>query len=197
VAYADFVTAMMAFFMVMWICAQDQQTRESVQHYFNEPFQFFKDSVGQSRTPDKMGALFNQKNTGEVPNKEEVAMGRGRQSFSQNSTASRATKKVNDWLHGNDKAAQHWQAEAVEALKKASLSVDRPEDQALVEDKAAEILGDRMREQMKADLSSKKSGDSLHDDLLCEVLTDVNWTEIAEELLRHERLPNSSAIPER
>ena len=81
--------------------------------------------------------------------------------------------------------------------KKASLSVDRPEDQALVEDKAAEILGDRMREQMKADLSSKKSGDSLHDDLLCEVLTDVNWTEIAEELLRHERLPNSSAIPER
>jgi len=37
VAYADFVTAMMAFFMVMWITAQSRQIKQAVAHYFNEP----------------------------------------------------------------------------------------------------------------------------------------------------------------
>ena len=34
VAYADFVTAMMAFFMVMWILGMDEQTRKSIEGYF-------------------------------------------------------------------------------------------------------------------------------------------------------------------
>src|SRR3989440_7945784 len=35
VAYADFVTAMMAFFMVMWLLAQtDQTTRQQLSEYF-------------------------------------------------------------------------------------------------------------------------------------------------------------------
>ncbi len=38
VAYADFVTAMMAFFMVMWITAQNKQMKVAVAHYFNDPF---------------------------------------------------------------------------------------------------------------------------------------------------------------
>lgn len=38
VAYADFVTAMMAFFLVMWIVAQSQQVREAVAQSFNDPF---------------------------------------------------------------------------------------------------------------------------------------------------------------
>jgi chemotaxis protein MotB len=37
VAYADFVTAMMAFFMVMWISGQSAQVRESVAGYFENP----------------------------------------------------------------------------------------------------------------------------------------------------------------
>jgi chemotaxis protein MotB len=37
VAYADFVTAMMAFFLVMWITAQGKKVREAVAHYFNQP----------------------------------------------------------------------------------------------------------------------------------------------------------------
>jgi chemotaxis protein MotB len=37
VAYADFVTAMMAFFLVMWISAQSKQVKQAVAHYFNEP----------------------------------------------------------------------------------------------------------------------------------------------------------------
>ena len=38
VAYADFVTAMMAFFLVMWLVAQDQQIKEAVEHSFRNPF---------------------------------------------------------------------------------------------------------------------------------------------------------------
>jgi chemotaxis protein MotB len=37
VAYADFVTAMMAFFMVMWLTAQSNQVKEAVAEHFREP----------------------------------------------------------------------------------------------------------------------------------------------------------------
>jgi chemotaxis protein MotB len=37
VAYADFVTAMMAFFLVMWIVAQNNQVRRAIARYFNDP----------------------------------------------------------------------------------------------------------------------------------------------------------------
>ncbi len=37
VAYADFVTAMMAFFIVMWILGQSEDVKKSVVSYFKEP----------------------------------------------------------------------------------------------------------------------------------------------------------------
>lgn len=42
VAYADFVTAMMAFFMVMWIMGLSDDTRAQIQGYFNDPIGFLK-----------------------------------------------------------------------------------------------------------------------------------------------------------
>jgi chemotaxis protein MotB len=42
VAYADFVTAMMAFFMVMWIMGLSDETRAQIQGYFNDPMGFIK-----------------------------------------------------------------------------------------------------------------------------------------------------------
>jgi chemotaxis protein MotB len=44
VAYADFVTAMMAFFLVMWIVAMSQETKEGIQQYFNDPLQYLTGS---------------------------------------------------------------------------------------------------------------------------------------------------------
>ncbi len=38
VAYADFVTAMMALFMVLWICAQDKKILVATSRYFQSPF---------------------------------------------------------------------------------------------------------------------------------------------------------------
>ena len=40
VAYADFVTAMMAFFLVMWIVGQSKATKAAVAGYFRDPVAF-------------------------------------------------------------------------------------------------------------------------------------------------------------
>jgi chemotaxis protein MotB len=47
VAYADFVTAMMAFFLVMWLVTQDSIIKENVAGYFNNPSGWGKGPVGQ------------------------------------------------------------------------------------------------------------------------------------------------------
>ncbi len=47
VAYADFVTAMMALFMVLWICAQDKKILLATSKYFKQPFNALSDrSIG-------------------------------------------------------------------------------------------------------------------------------------------------------
>lgn len=49
VAYADFVTAMMAFFMVMWIIGMDSQTKQAIEGYFSNPVGYKKGySTGSS-----------------------------------------------------------------------------------------------------------------------------------------------------
>jgi chemotaxis protein MotB len=53
VAYADFVTAMMAFFLVMWIVAQSEQMKEAIAHHFNDPFakESEEDGTAHQRPP--------------------------------------------------------------------------------------------------------------------------------------------------
>jgi chemotaxis protein MotB len=67
VAYADFVTAMMALFMVLWISAQDKKILIATSHYFQSPFSspmqdhsgvmpFNKESNTSSRKSEEAGA---------------------------------------------------------------------------------------------------------------------------------------------
>jgi len=46
VAYADFVTAMMALFIVLWIVGQSKQVKEYVANYFKDPGAFFSNTKG-------------------------------------------------------------------------------------------------------------------------------------------------------
>ncbi len=46
VAYADFVTAMMAFFMVMWLTSQSEPIREAVAEHFRNPPGVFESGAG-------------------------------------------------------------------------------------------------------------------------------------------------------
>ena len=48
VAYADFVTAMMAFFLVMWIVGQSKAVKQAVAGYFKDPMGYSKMSSGGS-----------------------------------------------------------------------------------------------------------------------------------------------------
>ena len=59
VAYADFVTAMMAFFMVMWLLGTDEDTKAAITHYFNNPTSAWrKDLTSKETMPlgDRTGA---------------------------------------------------------------------------------------------------------------------------------------------
>ena len=50
VAYADFITAMMALFLVLWIMGQDQEVKGSVEEFFKNPWKAaLSDSTGLSR----------------------------------------------------------------------------------------------------------------------------------------------------
>ena len=46
VAYADFVTAMMALFLVLWILGLNQNVRQSIAAYFNNPTGVMKTTIG-------------------------------------------------------------------------------------------------------------------------------------------------------
>lgn len=63
VAYADFVTAMMAFFIVMWILASSEEVKEQVSGYFQDPgaFNFV---TGKRTIPIDLG-LTPERNKGE------------------------------------------------------------------------------------------------------------------------------------
>ncbi len=55
VAYADFVTAMMAFFMVMWILGMDDKTKQAIQGYFANPVGY-KKGYGAGSSPLSTGS---------------------------------------------------------------------------------------------------------------------------------------------
>ncbi len=54
VAYADFVTAMMAFFMVMWILGMDDKTKKAIEGYFSNPVGY-KKGYGAGASPLSTG----------------------------------------------------------------------------------------------------------------------------------------------
>jgi chemotaxis protein MotB len=68
VAYADFVTAMMALFLVLWLTAQDTKIKEAVERAFRNPF-----------------SAVNKEGTGIIPNKEANAQVKSQGKFESSS----------------------------------------------------------------------------------------------------------------
>jgi len=61
VAYADFVTAMMCFFLVMWLMGSDEETKAAISHYFNHPTTPYKQGADpQSKIVRPLGDLTDQ-----------------------------------------------------------------------------------------------------------------------------------------
>ncbi len=61
VAYADFVTAMMAFFLVMWIMSMDQGVKDLVQGYFQNPVGFKRTYSGGTNPLAAGNSITNMK----------------------------------------------------------------------------------------------------------------------------------------
>jgi chemotaxis protein MotB len=64
VAYADFVTAMMCFFLVMWLMGADEETKSEISHYFNHPnTPYNKGKDERTETVNPLGEKFGQGDT--------------------------------------------------------------------------------------------------------------------------------------
>jgi chemotaxis protein MotB len=64
VAYADFVTAMMALFMVLWITSQDKEILLATSKYFKQPFHALTDQSIGVISGKGAGSSSNEKNRG-------------------------------------------------------------------------------------------------------------------------------------
>src|SRR6187402_2711950 len=63
VAYADFVTAMMALFLVLWLTSQDEKIKEAVERSFRNPFaSITKESTGLIPNKDAQSAVSSKGN---------------------------------------------------------------------------------------------------------------------------------------
>jgi chemotaxis protein MotB len=51
VAYADFVTAMLALFIVLWILSQNEEVKKAVDAYFTDPVAFNKEMKARGNSP--------------------------------------------------------------------------------------------------------------------------------------------------
>ncbi|MCH6255848.1 OmpA family protein [Puniceicoccaceae bacterium K14] len=71
VAYADFVTAMMALFMVLWLTSQDDETRKEMADFFKDPYNTpMESSMGMM---ESSGEGDGESNAGQSKGKADIA----------------------------------------------------------------------------------------------------------------------------
>lgn len=179
VAYADFVTAMMAFFLVMWICGQDQKVKRAVSYYFNDPLAASK--MGSSKKPSRSASVSEFPNSGSVPSTESVAMGRGRNSYTTPEESSATTKMVSDWVMSDKNATRYWREQAQKQRDQARRAKEFGGLHESVDKTAARQLSKQMKEEITRGIPGNAS--NLYKDMLLDAIAAVNWTEIAEDLL--------------
>jgi chemotaxis protein MotB len=181
VAYADFVTAMMAFFLVMWIVGQDQKIRRSVSNYFSDPLG--SPDSGASKKPTRTGSSYESITSGAIPLEEKVAMGQGRRSYSQKNKSSQATKLVSDWLHHDEELSKYWKKQVQDQREAARWSKNVKEDGGSVDKEATRKLVIQLQDEIKQEIPAKVEG--IYRDLLQQIIGDIHWDEVAEDLIEH------------
>jgi flagellar motor protein MotB len=179
VAYADFVTAMMAFFLVMWICGQDQSVRKAVSFYFNDPFHTSR--IGASKQPTRSGSFSEQNRFGSVPMADSAALGQGRKSYTPPEGKATATQLVSAWLHAEPKRMQYWQDQAQQAWAWAKNAEEVKRKKITQGELAAGLLAKSLKHEVSQEMAIDVN--AVQQDLLIEALDQVNWLEIGEDLL--------------
>ena len=180
VANADFVTAMMAFFMVMWLVSQDQKLQDSVAKYFVDPVGF--SLSGSSSRPVDSAGVFESEFQGQVPGAKSRSSGKGRGSMQSRENSESETSLVADSILEEPSQTQRWQAEARKQLESAR-NVPAVREGTISERAAAKLLlARKMREQVTAEAISSTTG--VYQDLVSTSLNRVDFEELAEEVIR-------------
>ena len=181
VAYADFVTAMMAFFMVMWLVSQDQKVKDSVAKYFVDPVGF--SLSGSSTRPKDSAGVFEQEYAGQVPGAKSRTSGRGRGNLASRENQDSETTMVADAILEEPDKAERWQGEARKHIDAAKNS---PAVRAgtMSETEAAKLmLSRKMRQQITNEAMQSTQG--VYQDLVSTSLNRVDFDALAEEVIRN------------
>lgn len=173
VAYADFVTAMMAFFLVMWIGAQDVKVRQSVANYFIDP-------AGVSKKPVADGAVLESPSSGPVADQNQVSGGRGTR-VPAGGPPSPGTSAVLNWISADSKRAQRWKDEA-HRVREAAAAMKAVNETRTPE----QIETAQLSQLLSSELASSVPKDTpdVYKDLLFSAFKEVNWDQVAGTLLK-------------
>ena len=172
VAYADFVTAMMAFFLVMWIGAQDVKVRQSVANYFIDP-------SGVAKAQKSTGAIADSSDPGSVPSDSGSTSRSGVRPIA-NGVPSPSTKAVIDWLDSDEKRTAQWKQKAQQA--KASANTKQAHNDNLDPDKrAVQNLSTELRNVLVDGIPSNTP--DVYKDLIFGSFKEVNWDQVAEHII--------------
>jgi flagellar motor protein MotB len=173
VAYADFVTAMMAFFLVMWIGAQDTKVRQSVANYFVDP-------SGVAKKPVQTGAVLDSMTYGSMPKQDSVAMGQGTKTFGPAGEPNQGTVKMINWIDADEKRRGYWHEKAEQIRKKAQ-TTNGANSSTSTEAEAVQKLSQELRAEVTAGVPQQVS--DIYKDLLYNSINDINWSQLADHIL--------------
>jgi hypothetical protein len=88
---------------------------------------------------------------------------------------------VSDWVHGNEKMYGYWREQATRSREAVERSDPNRSELSSIEDAAIERLANQLRSEFTRGIPGQAT--SLHQEMLFEVFLEVNWTELAEDLL--------------
>jgi flagellar motor protein MotB len=179
VAYADFVTAMMAFFLVMWLVSQDQKVKDAVAKYFMDPVGFYQ--IGSTKNPSQSGAMFDSEVHGQVPGKKYQISGAGRGAHVDRGQGEVETMAVTEWIHSNPDQAAYW-AQQAQRQREAAGQSQMVIDKVISVDEATRIqLAKQIEREMLEGLPADFN--PLYRELLLGSMEYVDWRAVADECL--------------
>lgn len=181
VAYADFVTAMMAFFLVMWIVAQGKEVKDSVSHYFVDPLG--NHPIGRPAESANRGSMMETSQGGAVPNASSMAMGRGRHANSDNPRAAQATEMVENWLRTDEKQLDYWVQKAHSTRQQVVQAASASTSQDEIDAATSQKLAQQLKEEIEGKLP--KDCDGIYKDMLIESMQHIKWQEVAEDIVTY------------
>ncbi|HVJ85339.1 MAG TPA: flagellar motor protein MotB [Caulifigura sp.] len=182
VAYADFVTAMMAFFLVMWLVTQDKKVKEAVARYFTDPVGFYQ--IGSTKSPTQSGAMFDSEYHGQVPGRKYQVSGPGRGAHVNRGQGEVETAAVSEWIGSNPDQAAYW-ARQSQRQRDAARQSQMVKDKVITVEEATRIqLAKQIEREMLEQLPVEI--DPLYRELVKTSMEYVDWREVADECLNRK-----------